>query len=78
MRQHHDYFILAMLLGAHSFTIYDARLGSSGSAAYQGRVELLTSHGWLPLCDDIYNWYSSESRVLCQQLGYNYFTYSEK
>ena len=71
----HDHVIVYIIIGVNSFTIYDTRLGS-GSAVYQGRVEVLTYRGWLPVC--AYSWGSSESRVLCRQLGYDYSTYSEK
>ena len=65
------------IVGVNSFTIYDVRLGN-GSATYQGRVEFLTYRGWLPLCDDYYYWYYSESRVICRQFGYDYVSHSEK
>ena len=64
------------LTGVHSFTIYDTRLGSSStSPATSGRVEVLTQRGWMPVCAN--SWAFSESRVLCRQLGYSYFFYSE-
>ena len=65
-------------VGVSGFTIYDTRLAignDSTLATYQGRVEILTYHGWLPVCLTS-NWDSSESSVLCHQLGYNYSTYS--
>ena len=66
----------APMIGVHSFTIYDARLGSSStSPTTSGRVEVLTQRGWMPAC--AYSWRSSESRVLCHQLGYTYSSYSE-
>ena len=69
-----------LCIGVSGFTIYDTRLSlgnDSTSATYQGRVEVLMYHGWLPLCSSS-NWDSSESTVLCHKLGYNYSTYSEK
>ena len=68
-----------MLLGVNTFTIYDARLGS-GSATYSGRVEVLTSLGWLPVCNRYTgSWGAQESEVLCNQLGYhNHLSYSER
>ena len=64
-------------IGVNSFTIYDARLGSSlTSRAASGRVEVLTQRGWMPVC--AYSWDASDSGVLCRQLGYDYSSYSEK
>lgn len=70
---------IIMLLGVNTFTIYDARLGS-GSATYSGRVEVLTSLGWLPVCSRYTSsWGPEESGVLCRQLGYhNHLSYSER
>ena len=65
------------MTGVYSFTIYDTRLGSnSTSPTTSGRVEVFTQRGWMPVCD-YYSWGSSESRVLCRQLGYGYSSYSE-
>ena len=65
-----------LFIGVNSFTIYDIRLGSSStSPARSGRVDVLTQRGWLPLCSS--NWGTSESIVLCRQLGYVYSSYSE-
>ena len=64
--------------GVNGFTIYDTRLGSSStSPTTSGRVEVLTQRGWMPVCDSYYSWDSSESRVLCRQLGYTYSSYGE-
>ena len=64
-------------IGVNSFIIYDFRLGnSSTSPATSGRVEILTYRGWMPICAS--SWDSSDSRVLCRQLGYSYSTYSKK
>ena len=70
--------VIIIIIGVDTFTIYDARLGS-GSATSSGRVEVLTSLGWLPVCDiDSRTWDPQESEVLCHQLGYrNYSSYSE-
>ena len=57
-----------VIIGVDTFIIYDARLGS-GSATFSGRVEVLTSLGWLPVCT--HSWGTEESRVLCRQLGYH-------
>ena len=66
----------APMTGVKSFTIYDTRLGSSStSPRASGRVEVLTQRGWMPVC--AYSWDTSESRVLCHQLGYTYSSYSE-
>ena len=63
-------------IGVNSYTIYDIRLGSSSTTpATSGRVEVLTFRGWMPICAP--SWGTSESRVFCRQLGYNYSSYSE-
>ena len=65
------------IIGVNAFAIYDTRLGSnSTSRAASGRVEVLTQHGWTPLCS--YNWGTAESRVLCRQLGYDYSGHSKE
>ena len=65
------------IAGVNGFTIYDTRLGSSStSPTTSGRVEVLTQRGsWMPVCAS--SWGSSESRVICRQLGYVYSSYSE-
>ena len=64
-------------VGVNSFTIYDARL--NGSSVYQGAVEVLTVHGWLPVCERYTStWDYRELGVICSQLGYKTSHYSEK
>lgn len=74
------------VIDVHSVTIYDARL-TGGLAGYEGTVEVLTYHGWLPMCYtyaelpdyvydaheySLYTWdRHTESKVLCRQLGYD-------
>ena len=65
------------IVGVNSFTIYDARL--NGSSVYQGAVEVLTDHGWLPVCErHTSTWDYREVGVICRQLGYTTNYYSEK
>ena len=42
-------------------------LGSSYT--YEGRVELCVNNTWGTVCNDLFG--SSESRVVCRQLGYS-------
>ena len=56
------------IANVEGIAIYDARL--NGSTAYQGTVEVLTYQGWVGVCTS--SWGSSDSRVLCRQLGYEY------
>ena len=69
------------VIDVYSITIYDVRL----TDGYEGTVEVLTYHGWLPMCSviatdpeyeydthSIFTWDShTESKVLCRQLGYD-------
>lgn len=54
-------------------TLISVRL-VGGSTAHEGRVEILYNDEWGTVCDDYFDLDNKGCTVVCNQLGYRYFT----
>jgi len=51
---------------------------AGASGPWEGRVEFLVNGTWLPLCLPYYKLFYTESRIICQQLNFDYRSYSRR
>lgn len=51
---------------------------SGGAGPWEGRLEFLVNGTWWPLCLSHYRSFTSEAKIICQQLDLTYFSHSFK